>query len=448
MPASSRKIIAFLLCIMCFPFHHSTAQELPDPTDQTLIFWHPESGDRAVALEALIEQFNADNEWGITVESVSWPDRGRLYDQMLLQLVNPSAHILPNLVVTWNDEAALYALSGKILDLNLYLNDSATNNLAANSDVLPLVLTSTEPFTAARYALPWRGFTYLMAVNLDALAELNFTASPTTLAELGNMACVFHAQGGWSRGQFGPAYGFLVPNDSDFLNALIEAQGQPVFIPTPQPHFTYNTPAAQTVFSLLKLWYTDGCINGRTTSTDDLEAFARGNTLFYFGSSAALSLLRDRIATHFVTPFAWDVFPLVGTSTYSSQASMIAIVSHTPEADLAAWLFLQWLLDEAPQISWNQTALSFPLRPSSGEAVAQSLTNFPQWQSAWDIFRASPQLIPQIAGQDVIGVELEQAFRRILLPDSSPEAELTAFDTLANQILNAFAPRASIPSAE
>ena len=41
-----------------------------DPSGQSLTFWHQHRGDRAEALDALVAEFNATNEYGITMEAL------------------------------------------------------------------------------------------------------------------------------------------------------------------------------------------------------------------------------------------------------------------------------------------------------------------------------------------------------------------------------------------
>ena len=57
----------------------------------------------------------------------------------------------------------------------------------------------------------------------------------------------------------------------------------------------------------------------------------------------------------------------------------------TPEAQLAAWLFIQWVSSPANQARWTQISGSYPTRASTIEYLNQYVANAPQWTRAYDL---------------------------------------------------------------
>ena len=82
--------------------------------------WHPWSGSAASALAELVDEFNAQNEWGIQVRSVYKGNFDDLYTQVLS---TTQAAALPDLTLAYPYQAQ--AIDGKqgLVDLNLYLQD-------------------------------------------------------------------------------------------------------------------------------------------------------------------------------------------------------------------------------------------------------------------------------------------------------------------------------------
>lgn len=418
------------------------AQET-NPNSQTIMLWHPESGERAQVLEALVARFNAENEWGIEVQAVSLQNAGLLYDRLILQLQNPPQQAnLPNLYIAWAHEVMLFALSDRLVDLRVYFDDPLDGFLAEDrADFLPFFdQLARSPWTGALYGLPVRGFTMMMAVNQEALDGLPVEGVPANLATLEQVACDFVENGGWSRGRGDPVAGFWLPNDSLFLSSLIRAQGTPIFEDALSPRYTFATSSAQEAFLSLKRMTEQGCVRTRTSITEDIESFVNGRSLVYFGSTSTLSGLRDGIGAQYAEPFDWAVYPLPGTEDAYVYGSIVSIVAQSPEADLAAWLFLRWFLQADHNAAWSRATTGLPVRLSAAEMMSADFATFPQWRAAWEIYRQSENVLPPVAGHDVVGLELEFAFQNILLGNQPADGALAEFEQLANEILVDFAP--------
>ena len=54
-----------------------------DPSGQTVTFWYQHSGSREEALQEIIADFNANNEYGITVEGSNQGGYGDIFSKML-----------------------------------------------------------------------------------------------------------------------------------------------------------------------------------------------------------------------------------------------------------------------------------------------------------------------------------------------------------------------------
>lgn len=388
-------IFTFILPILFTPAVHAQT---------TIRLWHPHTGDRQLTLERLIDQFNRENDQGITVEAVSFDDPGLLYDQIILQLTTSTD--LPHLIMVWPHEAALFDLTGIIVDLSAYGSSTGFER-------------GFNPNTHKQLGIPDRTFVELMAVNLDALHEMGYSQPPTTMALLEEMACRFER---WSGGRFGNTWGFLMPTDIEFLSGisgLLIDNAQVVIDTPPRRHLL------QTLINM----HREGCITSVQNSFDAIDAFAQGQTLFFMGSSSSLPILHERIEANFAQPFEWRVYPLPGQPTAVAFGPIISMIDHGPTSNDAAWDFIEWFISPDIHRIWIEATLGLPVTPVSIEA-------FPQWQQAVQLDTIS---MPALAGYGVVRLEIQFALQRLLAGTSTLEQELPALETLTNQILSDFA---------
>ncbi|MBI5929353.1 MAG: extracellular solute-binding protein [Chloroflexi bacterium] len=421
-------LIILVICIGSYP-SMSHAQAV-DPHGEALIFWHPHTGEREKALNELVARFNAENEWKITVEARNLQNPGLLYDQLVLQLTSaPENRTLPNVFVAAPYETASLALGGPLLDLSAFIEDGEWGWPDREDFVPSSAELGHDPFTDAQWGWPERLYAETLYVNMTALKKLGFTSPPITLAELSDMACQFFDQNNT------PA--FLLETRAGVWAGL--AAGG-IFENDPTPTYTLNTASMTNAVQTMNDRLGEGCITRQTTAFAAQEEFSAGHTLFYFGSTSALPIVREAILANPDTAFDWQIAPLPGSPIPYLAGPTMSIFSHTPEADLAAWLFVRWWLSPEINAEWNRITGSLPIRESSGEMMAADFENFPQWQTAWEIVKQGGQFEPSVAAQDVVRLEIEFAIGRILDDPTSLERELKALSALANEVLGAYAP--------
>ena len=76
----------------------------PDPSGQTVVFWMVWGTDTPFeALTAIVDEFNATNEWGITVEALHQGQYSDVEDAMNVGIQSGD---LPNLVVAYSNALA------------------------------------------------------------------------------------------------------------------------------------------------------------------------------------------------------------------------------------------------------------------------------------------------------------------------------------------------------
>ena len=114
------KLFALMLVMVGALFtvsaQDATNYDEVDPTGANVVFWHQHSGGRQEQLDKIVADFNANNEWGITVEALNQGSYDDIYQRMTTSLASGEA--LPNLVVAYSNQSAIYHLLGGLVDIN------------------------------------------------------------------------------------------------------------------------------------------------------------------------------------------------------------------------------------------------------------------------------------------------------------------------------------------
>ena len=87
-----------------------------------MVWWHNHSGVREEPLNAMVAEFNATNECGITVEATYQGGYDDIRDKVNAGIQTGE---LPGLVVGYQNDQAFYALADGLADINPYFYDEA-----------------------------------------------------------------------------------------------------------------------------------------------------------------------------------------------------------------------------------------------------------------------------------------------------------------------------------
>lgn len=419
------------MALLCSSMGHGeiVAQEAPI----VLQLWHPHTGERRVMLENLLAEFNAEHASEIQVLAQGFENSGLLYDQIVLQLLNGPT--LPHVAMIWPYEAALFDLSGRMLDLQPYLADES-DWLAG---YLPLMRDSGfNPFTSKQLGLADRFFTEILVVNRDALEALGYDDLPHTQDELAEMACAFRDAGGWQKGKFGQAWGLMIPTDAEFLWGM---SGVAPFLLEPMPHYAIDTDTISPMLNRLNELVVQGCVMTVASPLEAIDEFAAGQTLFYIGSSSSLTLLQAQIGRHFAVPFEWEVVAFPDTSASWAFGPIVSVFEHDTASNDAAWAFLQWWLSPEINARWSVATGSLPVSHAAGRLMTAEWASFPQWGQAWQVAEEHGVFsMAAVGGYDAVRTEIQFALRRVLTSATQAEQELIELDHRINEILQDFAP--------
>lgn len=164
--------------------------ELTEPI--TIEMWHYMNGGQAEALNSIIEDFNATNDKGITVNAISQGSIGDLNKKVISAAQSNS---LPAIINVYPDLATGLIEDNKLVDLALFINDENVGMDDEMDDFVDTFIEETSQWGEGKiYGLPMTKSTEVLYVNKNMLESLGYTLEDLEdltfekLAEISNKA--------------------------------------------------------------------------------------------------------------------------------------------------------------------------------------------------------------------------------------------------------------------
>lgn len=411
-----------------------------DPTGAEVVFWHQHSKERETALLEIVDEFNATNEWGITVTAEYQGGYGDIFNKMLGVVGTADA---PELVVAYQNQAATYALvDGALIDMNL-LVESPTWGLTEeekadffpgfyNQDIFPT-------FDNARYGFPPNRSEEMLYYNIDWLNELyaagaiDFEGPPTTPEQFAAAACAatenpFSA----ATGDAATTIGYELSVDASRFASWTFAFGGDIF-DYEAGQYALDDPAAVEAWTFLQGLFADGCAKIVTENYGDQTNFGAGTTLFTVGSSSGLPYYASAVAEG--SNHQWSVAAIPHTTADPVQniyGASVTIPTTTPEQELAAWLFIKYYTSPEVQGKWAAVSQYFPVRASAVAYLADTFASIPGYETAFDLLQYGA-VEPPVPGYDFVRTMMEERMAALAAdPAMDVAAEFAALNEDAN----------------
>ena len=372
-----------------------------DPSGQSITYWHQYgSGAQLDTMTALVEDFNANNEWGITVEAIS---QGGYNDIRNLMSAAITSGDLPNLVAGYQNDAESWYLDGAALDLNPYFNDETWGFGEEASDlnqgILDFNIINLEPFNGAMLAWPNQVSANMLSVNLDMLAEAGFDGPPETFEDFKAIACATTELTG-PNGE--DIQGYPIKADSSNFESMVASRGGSIF-DFEANQYDFTNDAVIETLQMYQDLYTEGCAYIPDSAFGNTDDFAFGLNPMALGSSAGIPFTINNIEESGSGVDNWITTTTPWTDdnrVLQLYVPSIVAVPSTPEENLASWLFLKYLSATESQITWTENTSYFPISTSAAEGLSEDfISGNPYWASINDLISSGEVAIysaPQV----------------------------------------------------
>ena len=371
----------------------------------TVNVWHPWFGVESSLFESLVQDFNKENKWGITVVSTSQNNYSFLYENVSASL---AASNRPDLVIALPEQALAWDAEGVVTDLTPYVDDPA---YGVDSRDFYNIFWTQDNFDRRRVAVPAQRTARFMLWNQSWANDLGFVSAPRTSADFELQACRAHqtmltdastrndGMGGWLVDtSWQTAFSWLL----SFEGGVLEGND-----------YRFLTPNNIAAFKYLRLLSEKNCAWQATADVDPYQAFANREALF---ASVSLEEFSDQSRAFGDAGSAdtWVALPYPGDAQDGAVAygSSYAILKSGKEQQLATWLFVRWMLDPERDARMVQTTHLLPLRASTLDLLADYEKTHPQWAEAVKLI-PEMTLQPQLASWRSVKVMIGDGFTQM-----------------------------------
>lgn len=400
-----------------------------DVDGTTITFWHSMGGVNGQAIDTLVNKFNDENEYGITVEAQYQGE----YDDSLNKLKSAQiGNMGADLVQVYEIGTRFMIESGwtvpmqKMIDADNYDVSEIEPNLAAYYTI-----------DNQLYSMPFNSSTPIMYYNKDMFDKAGITEIPDSLEAIDQVGDQLMKNGGASEVMSLGIYGW-------FFEQLISKQGLDY-----ANNGNGRTEAATAVDfdkngaakNILTAWQKlnkDGYapIVGKGGDAG-LADFSAGKSAITLGSTASLKQILQDVNGKFEVGTAY--FPKVSSSDEGGVsiggASLWALNNKDSKKLRATWEFVKFLISPESQAYWNAQTGYFPVTTEAAneDVYKKNMEQYPQFQTAIDQLHDSA---PEYAGallsvfpeaRQIVETEIEN-----MINDKQTPQE--AVDQMADQI--------------
>jgi len=411
--------------------------ETLDPSGQMIIYWHQLADTDEELMLGMIDKFNRTNEWRITVLAESLESTDDLHQRIMDGLPENQ---LPTMAATYQDRAAIYAARGALIPLDPYVESPSWGYSDTElDDFFPVSLAADIlPQFGARYGWPIGKSMEVMYYNKDWLAKLGYANPPATFEEFAAAACAAAAQPFSNNLDVAPSYGYVYRANAPSLAPFIISRGGNL-TNKDGSGYTFNGPAGLEALSLWQDLVAQGCA-GEQTDIRGGDDFGAGRTLF--ATDSIRKLRNYSRAVNEGAAFAWSIAPLPHTTAgprMTIYGASQSIFRTTPEAQLAAWLFIKWMNEPEQQAVWVKGTGFLPTRQSTADLLADYFARHPSYEAAFTLLSADYGIEPPVAGYDQCRPIIEEMLS-VVLKGGDVQSQLDMAVELCNEYLEQAAP--------
>ena len=379
-------------------FADETTAEVPEiemadasEVDKTTIsFWHSMGGVNGQAIDTLVQKFNDENEYGITVEA----EYQGSYDDALNKLKSAQiGNMGADLVQVYEIGTRFMIESGWIVPMQ-----SMVNADEYDTSVLESNFAAYYTINDMLYSMPFNSSTPLMYYNKDMFDAAGITEIPDSLesiAQIGDKLLDSGAQEvmslgiyGWFFEQFIGKQGLEYANNGNGRTEAATAVA-----------FDENGAAANILNEWKNLYDLGYAPNVGKGGDAGLADFSAGKSAITLGSTASLKQILQDVDGKFEVGTAY--FPKVKSTDEGGVsiggASLWALDNNDPKKLRATWEFVKFLISPESQAFWNAETGYFPVNVDAHDedVFKENIEKYPQFETAIDQLHDSA---PQYAG--------------------------------------------------
>lgn len=410
----------------------------------TVTYWHNRPQKDQELLQAMLDEFNKTNPYGITAKAeIGGASYNDVYNKINAAI---QAGAPPEISVAYQNQAAFYRNQGAVIDLNPFIKSKKYGLSEADlKDYFQTFLASdaNPQFKGEVLGFPTQRSMEVMYVNLDWLKKLGYDKIPTDWKTWEEAACK-------ASDPANKKYGWAFRHDaSNFASQVFSRGGR--ILAEDGSAYVFNSQAGIDTLAMIQRMFANKCAVEIPTSEryGEQNRFAAGEVLFVFASSSGLPFYQDAVSKG--AKFNWDIamLPNTGKPAVNLYGASVSVFKTTPEKELAAWLVIKFLGAKEQTTRWAVATGYLPVRQSAKADVIAAFKKDPAWGPVADTYAKMfdwtqyAMVESPVAGYDPVRslIDKEVMSKVINDPKADVKAILDAAVKQANQILKENAPK-------
>ena len=354
----------------------------------TIEFWHSMGGVNGEALTYLIDKFNNENEYGITVNAEYQGE----YDDAINKLKSAQiGNMGADLVQIYDLGTRFMIDSGWVVPMQDLIDAAGFDTSDLEPNVLAYYTVDNK-----LYSMPFNSSTPILYYNKDMFEKAGIEEIPTSLEGILNISDQLMSQGGAGEAISIGIYGWFVEQwlCKQGLNFADKGNGREAAATAVE--FDSNGGMLNILNEWNKLYEAGAAPN---VGSDGGVDFTAGKAAMTLGSTASLKQYLEDVNGSFEIGTAY--YPSVTDGDEGSVsiggASLWALNNEDEVKEAAVWKFVEFLVSPESQAYWNSQTGYFPVntKAQDEDVFKENIAKYPQFQTALDQLHDSA---PQYAG--------------------------------------------------
>jgi multiple sugar transport system substrate-binding protein len=392
--------------------------------------WHPWYGVESGLFGTLVAEFNETNKWGIQVIAESQVNFTNLYENTTASLPTTEK---PDLVIALPEHALEWDSNGVIVDLTPYTQDPL---YGMDTSDIPNAFWNQDYLNEKRLAIPAQRTARFLLWNKTWAGEVGFDSAPDAPEDFKQQSCRAQQSmlkdavpqndfmGGWyADTEPMTAYAWLLA----FEGGVLDSSSYRFLTPNNIEALKFLRELSESLCS----WQAAG------TDPRFAKAFANREAMFITASLEDLPEVARAFAAAQNTD-AWEVisFPGANEDVLVVYGSSYVVLKSTNQKQLAAWLFINWMLENKQDARMVEATHLFPIRASSVDLLGSYEKTHPQWAQAIQLLPQG-EIQPQLASWRQVKTVLGDGFThmyRVNVPSGQVPAILAQMESIASEL--------------
>lgn len=354
----------------------------------TIEFWHSMGGVNGEALTYLIDKFNNENEYGITVNAEYQGE----YDDAINKLKSAQiGNMGADLVQIYDLGTRFMIDSGWVVPMQDLIDAAGFDTSDLEPNVLAYYTVDNK-----LYSMPFNSSTPILYYNKDMFEKAGIEEVPTSLEGILNISDQLMSQGGAGEAISIGIYGWFVEQwlCKQGLNFADKGNGREAAATAVE--FDSNGGMLNILNEWNKLYEAGAAPN---VGSDGGVDFTAGKAAMTLGSTASLKQYLEDVNGSFEIGTAY--YPSVTDGNEGGVsiggAYLWALNNEDEVKEAAVWKFVEFLVSPESQAYWNSQTGYFPVntKAQDEDVFKENIAKYPQFQTALDQLHDSA---PQYAG--------------------------------------------------